>query len=72
MMTISNRINFRQIEYIENKNDLLKVLKQINNNDEYIKLREIIINFLLIRNDCSICVNDILCDNCNELFNYIK
>ena len=65
-------LDFRQSEYIENRIALLKVLKQINNYsfyDEYIELRKLIINWLVIKNICVKCIKDILCDECDNLVN---
>ena len=65
-------MEFRQSECIENRIALLKVLKQINNyypSDEYIELRKLIINWLVIKSNCVKCIKDILCDDCNNLVN---
>ena len=62
--TISNHLKFRPSDYIENKNDLLNVLKQIDNNNEYIQLRELIVNFLSIK-----CINENNNDNFHEIIN---
>ena len=65
-------LEFRQSEYIENRIALLKVLKQINNYssyDEYIELRKLFINWLVIKNNCVKCITDILCDDCDNLVN---
>ena len=65
-------MEFRQSEYIENRIALLKVLRQINNYssyDEYIELRKLIINWLVIKSNCVKCIKDILCDDCDNLVN---
>ena len=65
-------LEFRQNEYIENRIALLKFLKQKNNYssyDEYIELRKLIINWLVIKNNCVKCIKDILCDDCDKLVN---
>ena len=53
-------LEFRQSEYIENRIAPLKVLKHINNYpsyDEYIELRKLINNWLVIKSNCDDCDN---------------
>ena len=65
-------LKFRQSECIENRIALLKVLKQINiysSYDEYIEIRKLIINWLVIMSNCVKCIKDFLCDDCDNLVN---
>ena len=65
-------LEFRQNEYIENRIALLKFLKQIKNYssyDEYIELRKLNINWLVIKSNCVKCIKDTLCHDCDNLVN---